>query len=57
MNEFQKYSANLFDFGENNIFQQKEKTNEDILKEKLQRSTKNEYENTKKLLRLKISDA
>lgn len=51
MNEFQKYSASLFDFGENNIFKPKEKTNEEILKEKMQRSTKNEYKLTEKNLK------
>ena len=48
LNEFQKYSANLFDFGDNNIFKPKEKTNDEILKEKLQRSTQNEYKLTEK---------
>lgn len=50
LHEFQKYSSSLFDFGDNNIFKPKEKTNDEILKEKLSRSTRNEYQLTEKQL-------
>lgn len=56
LNEFHKYSANLFDFGENNIFKPKEKTTDEILKEKQQRSTKNEYRKTETKLKMKFQD-
>jgi hypothetical protein len=53
MNEFQKYSSNLFDFGDNNIFGVQAKTQEEITKAKLKLSTKQEYEKTEKMLRMK----
>lgn len=56
MNEFQKYSSNLFDFGDTNIFKPKEKPNEEILKDRLKRSTKNEYELIQKHFRLKAAE-
>lgn len=56
LNEFQKYSSNLFDFGDNNIFKPKEKSHEEIQKERLMRSTQNEYNKTAKQLRMKLKD-
>jgi len=42
LGEFQKYSSNMFDFGDNSVFKVAEKSNEEKLNEKLKRSTNNE---------------
>ena len=56
LSEFQQYSANLFDFGDNMLFKPQEKTTDEIIKEKLQRSTKNEYIKTENQLKIKFDN-
>jgi len=40
MNEFQKFSSSIFDFGESSIFKQKDEMAHDILNDKLRLSSK-----------------
>lgn len=51
LGEFQKYSSNMFDFGDSSVFKVAEKSNEEKLNEKLKRSTNNEYEKTERQMK------
>lgn len=55
LNEFQKFSSTMFDFGDNSVFKQAEKSNEEKLNDKLKRSTHSEYEKTEKKLKVKFN--
>ena len=55
LGEFQKFSSTMFDFGDNSVFKQNEKSNEEKLADKLKRCTKTEYENTEKKLKVKFA--
>ena len=55
LGEFQKFSSTMFDFGDNSVFKQAEKSNEEKLADKLKRSTNSEYEKTEKKLKVKFA--
>ena len=54
LGEFQKFSSTMFDFGDNSVFKQAEKSNEEKLNDMLKRSTHSEYDKTEKKLKAKL---